>query len=339
MATVFIHNGSYRNVIVANQTLQLVQDYKDGVNGGFVTVIGDESFGKFANCQVRVRVSGRDQVEVDGVVGTPRAAIAKEPVVTETDEEAIERIRERFETLDEMADAAVSGAIRAMIVSGPPGVGKSFGVERTIEKATLFDSIAGKKMRSEVVKGSASAIGLYCKLYQYSDPNCVLVLDDADSILFDPVALNLLKGALDTGKKRKISWLSDSSVLRREGVPDSFNFNGSVIFITNLNFRNVKSKTLQSHLEALESRCHFVDLKIDSARDKILRIKQLVADGMLAEYDFSAEAEAEIIEFVAANKDNLRELSLRTVIKVAQLHKAFPTKWKSFAVTSILKAA
>lgn len=334
MATVFIRNGSYRNITVSNQSLQLVQDYKDGANGGFVTVVGDETFGKFANCQVRVRVSGRDQIEVNGTVGS---VVAKEPVVTETEEQAIERIRERFETLDEMADAAVSGAIRAMIVSGPPGVGKSFGVERTIEKATLFDSIAGKKMRSEVVKGSASAIGLYCKLYQYSDANCVLVFDDCDSILLDDVSLNLLKGALDTGKKRKISWMSDSNVLRREGVPDSFTFNGSVIFITNLNFSNVKSKVLKGHLEALESRCHFVDLKIDSTRDKILRIKQIVADGMLAEYEFAAEEEKEIIDFVTDNKDRLRELSLRTVIKVAQLHKAFPKKWKVFAESSILK--
>ena len=334
MATVFIRNGSYRNITVTNQSLQLVQDYKDGANGGFVTVVGDETFGKFANCQVRVRVSGRDQVEVNGAVGSP---VTKEPVVTETEEQAIERIRERFETLDEMADAAVSGAIRAMIVSGPPGVGKSFGVERTIEKATLFDNIAGKKMRSEVVKGSASAIGLYCKLYQYSDPNCVLVFDDCDSIFLCDVSLNLLKGALDTGKKRKISWMSDSNVLRREGVPDSFNFSGSVIFITNLNFSNVKSKVLKGHLEALESRCHFVDLKIDSTRDKILRIKQIVADGMLAEYEFAAEEEKEIIDFVTDNKDRLRELSLRTIIKVAQLRKAFPTKWKAFAESSILK--
>lgn len=336
MAQVLIRNGSYRNITVTNKTLQLVQDYKDSTVGGFVTVVGDESFGKFANCQVRVKVSGRDQVEVDGVA----EAVAAEAVTTreqESDEQAIERIRERFQILEEMTEAATSGDIRAMIVSGPPGVGKSFGVERTIEKATLFDTLAGNRVRSEVVKGSASAIGLYCKLYQFSDANSVLVLDDCDSVLLDDVCLNLLKGALDTGKKRKISWMSDSNVLRREGVPDSFDFKGSVIFITNLKFDKVKGSKLKEHLAALESRCHYVDLTIDSTRDKILRIKQIITDGMLDEYEFTKESENEIVDFVTDNKDKLRELSLRTVIKVAQLYKAFPTKWKAFASTSIFK--
>lgn len=336
MAQVLIRNGSYRNITVTNKTLQLVQDYKDSTVGGFVTVVGDESFGKFANCQVRVKVSGRDQVEVDGVA----EAVTTEVVATreqESDEQAIERIRERFQILEEMTEAATSGDIRAMIVSGPPGVGKSFGVERTIEKATLFDTLAGNRVRSEVVKGSASAIGLYCKLYQFSDANSVLVLDDCDSVLLDDVCLNLLKGALDTGKKRKISWMSDSNVLRREGVPDSFDFKGSVIFITNLKFDKVKGSKLKEHLAALESRCHYVDLTIDSTRDKILRIKQIITDGMLDEYEFSKESENEIVDFVTENKDKLRELSLRTVIKVAQLYKAFPTKWKAFASTSIFK--
>ena len=99
----------------------------------------------------------------------------------ESEEQAIARIRERFEILTDMTKAATSGDIRAMIVSGPPGVGKSYGVEKEVEKACLFDQIAGKRLRAEVVKGSASAIGLYCTLYKYSDPNCVLVFDDCDS--------------------------------------------------------------------------------------------------------------------------------------------------------------
>ena len=118
----------------------------------------------------------------------------------ETDEQIIERIRNRFEILDAMTTATTNGDIRAMIVSGPPGVGKSFGVEQIIEKACLFDQIAGTRLRAEVVKGSASAIGLYSTLYRFSDDNCVVVFDDCDSILLDDDCLNLLKGALDSGK-------------------------------------------------------------------------------------------------------------------------------------------
>jgi hypothetical protein len=223
-----------------------------------------------------------------------------------------------------------------MIVSGPPGVGKSHGVEQEIEKACLFDKIAGKRLRAEVVKGSATPIGLYQTLYKYSDANCVVVFDDCDSILLDDVSLNLLKGALDSGKKRKISWLSESSTLRREGIPDQFEFKGSVIFITNIKFSNVKGK-LKDHLDALQSRCHYVDLTIDTVRDKLLRIKQLINDGMLNDYNFTSDEADELVNFVESNQARLRELSLRTVIKLADLRKAFPDRWQRFAETSLLK--
>jgi hypothetical protein len=147
----------------------------------------------------------------------------------------------------------------------------------------------------------------------------------------------LLKGALDTGKNRKISWLADSKFLRAEGIPDSFNFNGSIVFLTNLNFANVKSKRMQDHLAALESRCHFIDLKINSARDKVLRLKQAINDGLLDSFDFSDAEKAEVTAFVVDNAPKLRELSLRTAIKCAQLRKSFPTDWTDYANVSLIK--
>ena len=227
-----------------------------------------------------------------------------------------------------------------MLFRSPPGVGKSYGVEQIVEKACLFDQVAGKRLRAEVVKGSATPIGLYQTLYKYSDPNCVVVFDDCDSILLDDVSLNLLKGALDSGKKRKISWLSESSTLRREGIPDSFEFKGSVIFITNLKFDGMKSQKLRDHLDALQSRCHYLDLTLDTMRDKILRIKQIASDGVLfQDYDFEPVQQDEIIEFLQENANNMREMSLRMAIKVADLLKSFPLRWKEMARVTCMKAS
>ena len=64
----------------------------------------------------------------------------------------------------------------------------------------------------------------------------------------------------------------------------SFEFNGGVVFITNIKFDNVKSKKLQDHLQALQSRCHYLDLTIDSMRDRMLRIRQICGQGMLEKY-------------------------------------------------------
>jgi hypothetical protein len=258
----------------------------------------------------------------------------------ETDAEIIERLRERFEILEDMTRAVKKGDVRAMIVSGAPGVGKSFGVEKVLAKHQLMADVANdeKLKKFEIVKGAMSAIGLYSKLYEYSDKKCILVFDDCDSVLLDDLSLNILKAALDTSKKRMIHWNTDSRLLRSEGVPNSFEFKGGAIFITNINFANIKSKKLQDHLAALESRCHYIDLTVHGEREKMLRIKQIVGDGMLNEYDFEPGQQEELIEFIDANKKKLRELSLRTVLKTADLMRTFPNgKWKRVAEVSLMR--
>jgi hypothetical protein len=255
------------------------------------------------------------------------------------DSEIIERLRERFEILDDMTRAVKMGAVRAMIVSGPPGVGKSFGVEKVLSRHDVFADVANdsKLKKYEIVKGAMSAIGLYQKLYEFSDPKSILVFDDCDSVLLDDLSLNILKAALDSSKKRTINWNTDSRVLRSEGLPNSFEFKGGAIFITNIKFDNVRSKKLRDHLEALESRCHYLDLTIDTEREKILRIKQIVGDGMLDEYDFSESEKQEVVQFIDDNKKRMRELSLRMVLKVADLKKSMPNRWQRVAELSCMK--
>jgi len=226
-----------------------------------------------------------------------------------------------------------------MIVTGPPGVGKSFGVEAVLARHDVFADVAQneKLKKYEVVKGAMSAIGLYKKLYEFSDRKNILVFDDCDSVLLDDLSLNILKAALDSSKKRTIHWNTDSRLLRSEGVPNSFEFKGGAIFITNIKFENVKSKKLQDHLMALESRCHYLDLTIDTEREKVLRIKQIVNDGMLDSYEFEDWQKLELLDFIDDNKKKLRELSLRTVLKIADLRKSFPDRWKAVADVTVMR--
>ena len=255
----------------------------------------------------------------------------------ESDNQIIERMRERFNILDEMTQASIDGVVRGMVVTGPPGVGKSFGVEQVLEKNSLFDVLGGKGTKFETVKGASSAIGLYKILFNNSDRKSVLVLDDCDTVLYDETSLNLLKAALDSCKKRKLCWNTDSALLRREGIPDTFEFQGSVIFITNLKFDNVRGK-IKDHLAAIMSRCHYLDLTMDTTREKVLRCKQIVADGMLNEYQFSAEEEQDIMNFMIDNKEIMREISLRMVTKLADLKKSFGEgKWKRTAEVTCMR--
>jgi hypothetical protein len=260
-------------------------------------------------------------------------------VAQETDQQILARLGERFEILTEMTKAVKSGDVRAMIVSGPPGVGKSFGVEAVLQKDGLFDTLAERKPKYEVVKGAMSSIGLYSKLYEFSDAKSVVVFDDCDSILMEDLSLNILKGALDSSERRFISWNTDSRLLRSEGIPDRFEFKGAAIFITNIKFEHVRSKKLRDHLDALESRCHYIDLQMDTNREKILRIKQIVGQGMLDRYDFGDIQKDEVVEFITLNQDKLRELSLRMVLKIADLRKSFPKNWEAMAKTTCMRRA
>jgi hypothetical protein len=347
---------------VGGLTFKLVEDYKVGKDGeGYVTVQGGSQPG-FPDRNIRIRckqggwtVAGSAKPIPQGVTmlqalkkPTKNAAevtdmtqvkVPDEAVAHETDEEIIERTRMRFEILKDMTKAVKSGDVRAMIVTGPPGVGKSFGVEEVLSKEDLFNALGERKPKYEIVKGAMSAIGLYSKLYQFSEAKNILVFDDCDSILLDDVALNILKAALDSSKKRTISWNTDSRILRSEGIPDRFEFKGGAIFITNLKFENVRSKKLQDHLAALESRCHYIDLRMDTDREKILRIKQIVKDGMLDCYEMEDIAKDEVVSFIDQFRGQLRELSLRTVLKVADLRKSFPNNWQNMAKVTVMKGA
>lgn len=278
--------------------------------------------------------AGTSVLEID----TSALALREAEVALETDEAIMTRLNERFEILNEMARAVKSGSVKALIVVGPAGVGKSFGVEAVLQKDDLFTTLAAKKPKFEIVKGNMSALGLYAKLYEYSDAGKVVVFDDCDAVLTDELSLNILKGALDSSARRWISWNTDSRMLNREGIPDRFEFKGSAIFITNIKFDTVKSKRLKGHLAALESRCHYIDLEMDTKREKLMRIKQVVDAGMLDVYDFDQPemVKDELLQFVNDNQDMLRELSLRCVLKLADLRKSFPGSWQSMSKTTLM---
>jgi len=341
MSYVLVKNGEYRNRTVTNTVFPVIKNFQFGANGGYITVDGSSVFGA-EYTKVRIKTT-QDQLDFVGQdvfnkQENVKVEVAASSTFTQADDnKRIAEIAERFDILDQMTKSLVKSDIRALIVTGPPGVGKSFGVEEELTKSSLFGDMAGSRRKYEVVKGAMTPLGLYAKLYEYSDKGNVLVFDDCDSVLMDDLALNILKAALDSGKKRMIYWNAESAKLRNEGIPDKFEFKGSACFITNIKFENVRSKKLQDHLEALQSRCHYLDLTLDTMRDKILRVKQIAQKGDLFKgYGFSKEEESEIIDFIADNCNRFREVSLRMALKVADLKK-ISSNWRSLAESTCMK--
>jgi hypothetical protein len=247
----------------------------------------------------------------------------------ETDDEIHTKLSDRFEILSDMTEAALDNEIKALIVSGPAGLGKSYTVE---EKLDSVD-----ENRKIVIRGMVNKTGLYKTLYQYRHPGCVVVFDDADRIFFDDDSLNMLKAVCDTMKERKLSYLTEYKLVDEETaevIPKQFVFEGTIIFITNYDFDDMISRghKIAPHLEALVSRSHYIDLAMRTRRDYMIRIKQVVEDhGMLRAHGLNEKQERDVMQFIDEYQDELRELSLRIAIKIANLVKSRPNKWWKMA--------
>ena len=251
----------------------------------------------------------------------------------ETETEIDARISERFEILDTLTEACVVGNARALIVSGPAGLGKSFTVEKRLSQ---WDPEGNNHI---IVKGYVRATGLVKLLYHYRHDNNVIVFDDADAIFFDDVSLNLLKAVCDTTERRSVSWMSEGKLVDDESaelVPRTFDFDGTIIFISNYDFDAMieRGHKLAPHLQAMVSRSHYIDLQMKTRRDYLVRIKQVIAQGMLS--DLTELQKAQVMRFIDKNSDTLRELSLRIALKLASLCKQ-SDNWERLARVTCCK--
>ena len=184
----------------------------------------------------------------------------------ETDAQIEARLADRFDILDILTEGTIVGNSRALIVSGAPGVGKSFGVEKMLRQ---YDP-SGETYT--IVKGYTRPTGLVKLLYQYRHAGNIIVFDDADSVFQDDIGLNILKCVADTTDRRTVSWLSEGKLVDEttaEIIPRSFDFEGGIIFLSNLNFEYMidKGSRIAPHLEAMMSRA-FLDLAMAATRPK-----------------------------------------------------------------------
>jgi len=343
IAQVKISNGTYRNTPV-NGIFELVDEWKDGKKGGFVRVINDGSLAKPAKkgAATRVTVAKNDIEYIGEIAGTyhqpngDTKSVDDTPLFVETDEETIARITTTFAYIEKLAAAAQKNQITGLIISGPAGVGKSYGVEKVLNRLNFQHLVADDgKEKFEILTGGTSAIGLYKKLWENREKGRVLVFDDCDSALYDELMINMLKAAMDTKKNRKLCWMKESKVLQQEDIPPSFKFEGSIIFLTNLKFDRAPRK-IAPHLEAIMSRVHYLDLCLDSRREQLLRVKQVVDAGMLDKQKLSKKTKDEVVQYVYDNVDYLNELSLRTVLKVADLAAIDESNWREPADFTVL---
>jgi hypothetical protein len=220
----------------------------------------------------------------------PVAQVVENKAVEQTDKEVLESIRKNFVTLDRMVNGVAAGKVRSMIVSGPAGIGKTYSIESILESAQADEKIVCKH-----VSGYAKATGIFKILWNNRHENSVIVLDDIDSIFADETALNILKGALDSKKRRVISWNSQAEFV-------------------------AKDRSNAPHYQALISRSFYIDVNLNTPREFLLRVQDVLMNtDMGFELGLNVDQQKIVIDFMKNNMNRIREISLRMAVKLSQI--------------------
>jgi hypothetical protein len=262
------------------------------------------------------RCTKANQLGVTSVLETTQTTVNEVTGKTEK----VERfdINERFDFLTDFVNMVADRTCPSLLVTGEGGLGKTYTVNKALQDAGVKNAsemigfstdndLLEHQSRSvySVVKGYSTAKGLYRTLFE--NRNRVLVLDDVDNVLRDPVALNLLKSALDSYDRRIISWNAESS--SEDDLPRSFEFKGGIIFISNLPIFKID--------QAIRSRAICVDLTMNTAQ-KIERMTEIIKTAdFLPEYDNQTKENA--LNFLDEMKDHAKDINLRTLIQVTKV--------------------
>lgn len=224
--------------------------------------------------------------------------------------------------------------VNSMIICGKGGVGKTYNVEKRLQKADDNFEIDFKS-----ISGKITTLGLYEALYNSRHAASVLLLDDVD-IFSDETNIDLLKAVLDTSEKRVVSYASSAKYLDEKNIPKQFEFRGKVVFITNKNLSQIaKGKSsLAPHVDALITRSIFIDLQLFTNEEVMIHIENIMKKTNILENQYvSKEGSAQILNWMLKNEENLRSPSLRMPVLIAGLYNKFPYEWESMCESMFLE--
>ncbi len=244
------------------------------------------------------------------------------------DNEDYTELERCYSSVESFIEKISQGSLRSLIINGPPGVGKTFSVESFLKKH------ASRKYK--LIAGHMSTLSLYGNLYYYRDAGNVLVLDDIDSVLSKIEGVNILKAAMDTKPSRRINWESPSGMLNKLNVPTGFDFQGSVILISNVSFGSSGGK-IGAHLEALKDRSFTLTIANNSRESLFKQLCFMVMKkDLLKSFSLTSKQIQDILRYVENNIEYLPKISLRLAIKLAQLVKESPDDWHQMANNGLL---
>lgn len=266
-----------------------------------------------------------------------------DPWIGYTDAEVLKAVHDRFDVMDSLTHGSTKGDVRSLIISGAPGIAKTY----TVEKILNETKEKNPNFIFNVIKGNISPVNLYMYLHDNSAYGNVTVLDDADSIFFEGSGdgIAILKAALDSTPVRTIHWHSETSAFKKDGevvYNKSFDYNGTMIFITNTDFQGIIDEgrsRLVPHLEALMSRSMYLDLAVHNRRAIAIWVNYLIQQKNILVYHYgvSKTQQKQAVDWLLDNRDTVRTLSIRDAMKIGQMMAAEGSDWERTAEILLLK--
>lgn len=225
----------------------------------------------------------------------------------------------------------------SLLITGMPGIGKTY-----IVKDVLKKNLGSENDKWYMVKGKTSTLGLYSTLFIHR--NELIVFDDCDSVFDNKDGINILKGALDSYDTRTISWISPMTInvskLSREEkeelydqiedtlktdpqsskikYPNQFDFNGKIIFISNLPSSKIDS--------AIKSRSIVIDITLRQ-KDILLRIESIIDK---IEPEYSLDDKMQVLNFLKQKleKEKTKDVSMRSFILALKIKSSGISDWQ-----------
>lgn len=218
--------------------------------------------------------------------------------------------------MKKMTMGMIEGSVNTFLVSGTPGVGKSFNLEQLLEKYEEEGIINYKR-----ISGRITPFAFYEALHESASRKDLLFFDDCDSILWDDQSLNILKAAAELKKARTISWMSS-----RNSIDNQFVYEGKILIATNIRMRD------NPHFDAVMDRFHVYELDV-SLEEKLVKIIDISKNFDDIKEICSDELISQLVEFIMSRRDriNAEKFTLRTFIKLVELSTLLPDDWHSYA--------
>lgn len=246
----------------------------------------------------------------------PHSKPAKYKVMVNQPNKPIEAdldVATRFAYIENLVDMVISGVQPSVLITGQPGIGKTYVVKDRLKKAGLSEEDYFK------VSGHVSPLGLYQLLHDRR--NEMLVFDDADSVFDSDISVNLLKAALDSYGERTVHWHSDKA--EQKELDPCFEFKGRIVFISN-RFADKLDPAVRSR-----AFCFNLVMTNDEICDHMINILPSI------EPNQSMSLKKEVLEYLRTISSDFEQFSIRSLIQAIRIRVGADQKncWKKMIRT------